>query len=205
MGAIQLPDAEAAADYDCRQKRTWPKYGIATVALTACLLLARHTSTHPLHELDVHRLSDGLKCPPQPQPIVPGIPFTQADNRSYGDATAQRLGAAVRYETVSYDDNGPVESDPRWKAFGDFRLHLFDVFSDVFEHPSVTLETVNTYGILTTVQGSDQSLKPLLLTSHFDVVPVEAATVSRWSHPPFSGAHDGRYVYGRGAAYVLHL
>ena len=198
MGAIQLRDAEAV--YNGRQRRNWPKYGIAAVALTACLLLARNTSTHPLPELDVHRLSDGLKCPAQPQPIVPGIPFTQADNQTYRDATAQRLGEAVRYESVSYDDNGPVESDPRWKTFADFRSHLFDTFSDVFEDPSVTLETVNTYGILTTVQGSDQSLKPLLLTSHFDVVPVEAATVSRWSHPPFSGAYDGRYVYGRGAA-----
>ena len=203
MGAIQLPDVEAEADDNGRQRRNWPKYGIAAVGLTACLLLARSTSTHL--DRDVLILSDGLKCPAQPQPIVPGIPFTQADNRTYRDATSQRLGAAVRYETVSYDDNGPVESDPRWKTFADFRSHLFNTFSDVFEHPAVTLETVNTYGILTTVQGSDTSLKPLLLTSHFDVVPVENATVSRWSHPPFSGAYDGQYVYGRGAACVLHL
>ncbi|MDO8520152.1 MAG: M20/M25/M40 family metallo-hydrolase [Deltaproteobacteria bacterium] len=38
--------------------------------------------------------------------------------------------------------------------------------------------------------------KPLLLTSHLDVVPVEA---EKWSHPPFSGEiHDG-CVWGRGA------
>lgn len=37
----------------------------------------------------------------------------------------------------------------------------------------------------------------LLLLSHTDVVPV--TDVSKWKHPPFSGAIEGGWLYGRGA------
>jgi Gly-Xaa carboxypeptidase len=32
-----------------------------------------------------------------------------------------------------------------------------------------------------------------------DVVPVEAHTIPDWTHPPYSGHNDGRFVWGRGA------
>jgi acetylornithine deacetylase/succinyl-diaminopimelate desuccinylase-like protein len=38
--------------------------------------------------------------------------------------------------------------------------------------------------------------KALILLSHIDVVPANAA---RWTQPPFSGARDGGYIWGRGA------
>jgi acetylornithine deacetylase/succinyl-diaminopimelate desuccinylase-like protein len=44
------------------------------------------------------------------------------------------------------------------------------------------------------VSGSDE--KALLLASHIDVVP---AIASEWTKPPFSGARDGGYIWGRGA------
>jgi len=39
------------------------------------------------------------------------------------------------------------------------------------------------------------SKRPLLLMGHTDVVNVDAA---KWTHPPFSAAVEGGYVYGRG-------
>ncbi len=41
----------------------------------------------------------------------------------------------------------------------------------------------------------DGSRRPLLLSGHVDVVPVERA---HWSHDPFGGEIDGGYVWGRG-------
>ena len=38
--------------------------------------------------------------------------------------------------------------------------------------------------------------RPLLIMAHTDVVNVDA---SKWTHPPFSAAREGGYVYGRGA------
>jgi Gly-Xaa carboxypeptidase len=71
----------------------------------------------------------------------------------------------------------------------------------------VNVTIVNKLAILTTVQGSDASLKPLMLMSHFDVVPAPKETYSRWTYPPFSGAIDdeGKYVHGRGAGDCKNL
>lgn len=40
------------------------------------------------------------------------------------------------------------------------------------------------------------SKRPLLILGHTDVVNVDPA---KWTHPPFSAAREGGYVYGRGA------
>jgi Gly-Xaa carboxypeptidase len=53
-----------------------------------------------------------------------------------------------------------------------------------------------------TVEGSDSSLQPILLTAHQDVVPVENEILDQWEHPPFSAYYDesSGYLYGRGAS-----
>jgi carboxypeptidase PM20D1 len=52
------------------------------------------------------------------------------------------------------------------------------------------------------IEGKDKSLRPYLLTAHFDVVPASPAgsSDSEWTHGPFSGhlSSDGQ-IYGRGA------
>jgi Gly-Xaa carboxypeptidase len=49
-------------------------------------------------------------------------------------------------------------------------------------------------------KGSDESLKPLLLMAHQDVVPVEPTTVDQWAYPPYSGHYDGERIWGRGSS-----
>jgi Gly-Xaa carboxypeptidase len=91
---------------------------------------------------------------------------------------------------------------PRWDVFYDFHKWLFEAYPGVFKHESVNVTIVNKLAILTTVNGSDPTLKPLLLMSHFDVVPAPKETYSRWTYPPFSGTIDEerKFVYGRGAS-----
>lgn len=48
-------------------------------------------------------------------------------------------------------------------------------------------------------QGSDPALKPILLTAHQDVVPVDPHTVDQWLQPPYSGLYDGKWIWGRGS------
>ena len=48
-------------------------------------------------------------------------------------------------------------------------------------------------------QGEASDLNPILLTAHYDVVPVRADADSIWQESPFSGKIDGDYVWGRGA------
>ncbi|KAN0115631.1 carboxypeptidase S [Russula decolorans] len=108
------------------------------------------------------------------------------------------LGGAVRIPTESYDSMGPIGEDKRWEAFGPFQDYLVRSFP--LSHKGLTLTKVNTYGLLYEWKGSDDSLKPLLLAAHQDVVPVEPETVDKWEHPPYSGYYDGQFVWGRGSS-----
>lgn len=62
----------------------------------------------------------------------------------------------------------------------------------------MSLDKVNRFGLVYTIEGSDPSLKRLMLAAHQDVVPV--ADASTWTYPPFSGHFDGRWLWGRGAS-----
>jgi acetylornithine deacetylase/succinyl-diaminopimelate desuccinylase-like protein len=50
--------------------------------------------------------------------------------------------------------------------------------------------------LIARIEGRDSSRPPLLISSHTDVVPVEAA---KWSRPPFSAEIADGCVWGRGA------
>ncbi|KAJ7115872.1 hypothetical protein C8R44DRAFT_216220 [Mycena epipterygia] len=110
----------------------------------------------------------------------------------------EKLGAAVRVPTETYDDMLPVGQDPRWNTFQE----LLDVLETSFPvvYSSLRVTKVNTYGLVFHWQGSDTSLKPLLLAAHQDVVPVDPETVDQWLQPPYSGHYDGTWVWGRGSA-----
>ncbi len=114
------------------------------------------------------------------------------------ESSVTRLAGSVQVRTESFDDLGPVGEDPRWDIMYDFQKFLKATFPRVHEH--MHAETVNTHGLLYTWKGSDKRLKPLLLMAHQDVVPVPNATVSAWTHPPFSGYYDGKSVWGRGSS-----
>lgn len=108
----------------------------------------------------------------------------------------KRLSAAVKCPTESFDDNGDVDEDPRWRTFDGFHDTLKDLFPLLHSH--AVLEKVNRYGLVYTFQGASRHLKPLLLTAHQDVVP--ASSLSKWTYPPFEPHYDGKYLWGRGSS-----
>ncbi len=65
-------------------------------------------------------------------------------------------------------------------------------------HHRMTREFVNTIGLVYTIQGTNPSLKPIMLAAHQDVVPINDEQA--WKYPPFSGHFDGRWLWGRGAS-----
>ncbi len=56
------------------------------------------------------------------------------------------------------------------------------------------------YRSLYTYTGSHPHLQPILLMAHTDVVPVNPATLSQWTHPPFNGTISDGWIWGRGSA-----
>ena len=61
---------------------------------------------------------------------------------------------------------------------------------------------MNKYSLVYTWEGTDKSLKPIMICSHLDVVPApennENASMN-WTHPPFAGKVVDGEIWGRGA------
>lgn len=109
------------------------------------------------------------------------------------------LAGAVQVDTQVVDHLPDVDEAPElWRNFGDFHSYLEKAFPKV--HEVLEIFKVNTYGLVFYWKGLDEKLKPLMLTAHQDVVPVQKETLSDWTYPPFEGHYDGKYVYGRGAS-----
>ena len=92
-----------------------------------------------------------------------------------------------------------MHEKPRWAVFHGFHAWLFRTYPAVFTSEAVTVTKINTLALLVEIKGSDSALKPLMLASHMDVVPVENRTLDRWTYPPFDGKYDGEFIHGRGA------
>ncbi|KAK0497225.1 hypothetical protein EDD18DRAFT_1161183 [Armillaria luteobubalina] len=108
------------------------------------------------------------------------------------------LGGAVRVPTESYDDLLPVGYDERWNIFSELHEYLERSFPRVYD--TLHVAKINTYSLILHWQGSQNHLKPILITAHQDVVPVDPTTVDQWIHPPYSGHFDGTWIWGRGCA-----
>ncbi|KAL5537075.1 hypothetical protein ACEPAF_898 [Sanghuangporus sanghuang] len=148
---------------------------------------------------------EGTSVCPQVEPKEPSAHkelFQELDDLFRTDDfrlhTYESLGGAVRVPTESQDEEKPPGEDPeQWKPFEELHAYLKSRFP--LMHSNLTVSKANSFSLIFHWQGSDESLKPILLTSHQDVVPVEPETASQWVHPPFSGYFDGEYIWGRGS------
>ncbi|ETW79160.1 Metallo peptidase M20 [Heterobasidion irregulare TC 32-1] len=141
---------------------------------------------------------------PQVDPIAPEIYAVLADaldeelsTEEYRLWAYESLGGAVRIPTETYDDLGKPGEDPRWET----RLLLHDYLQNRFPlvHANLLKTVVNQFALVYHWQGTDASLKPVLLTAHQDVVPVDPRTADQWIQPPYSGYFDGEWIWGRGS------
>ncbi|KAM0750795.1 carboxypeptidase S [Meredithblackwellia eburnea MCA 4105] len=177
--------------------------------LVALLLLARITFT--LLDLDIvqsiTRKTNPTTSPvvgcTQYQPRVPTINDKLDANKQIIFSEDYRLKSVgyhsglVQVRSESFDDSGPVGQDHRWDVFYNVEEYLQKTFPLV--HETMNLTKVNTHGLIFTWKGTEESLKPAMLMAHLDTVPVPHATLDYWTHPPWSGHYDGKYVYGRGS------
>jgi carboxypeptidase PM20D1 len=116
----------------------------------------------------------------------------QAPAPASDPAAIGRLSAAIRIPTISTEE-GPASPE----AIAAFQALLERSFPRV--HAELKRDAVAGGSLLYTWPGSDPNAPALLLAAHQDVVPVEAGSERDWQQPPFSGAVDGRFIWGRGA------
>ena len=105
---------------------------------------------------------------------------------------AQRLAGAIQFPTISYIDYTRTDT----AAFHGLHIYLQQKFPLVFQ--TLKWENVGDFSLLFEWTGRDPALRPVLLTGHMDVVPVEEGTLKAWSYPPFDGCIEEGYIWGRG-------
>lgn len=122
----------------------------------------------------------------------------------FANASLAKFSGAITYETESYD-NGPNPRDDirPWVKFFKFHDYLEKTFPVLYK--TVKVEKPNKINLLYTWEGSNPDLKPLFLTAHQDVVPVDPLSTGEWSYGPYSGHYDGEFVYGRGTVDCKNL
>ena len=106
---------------------------------------------------------------------------------------AQHLSEAIRFRTVSHqrpEDFEPVE----FEGFIDWVARTYPEVQE-----ALTLTRHGEYTLLYRWQGSDPALAPVLITGHYDVVPVIPGTDKLWNQPPYAGVVQDGIVWGRGA------
>ncbi|MEP1145057.1 MAG: M20 family peptidase [Henriciella sp.] len=125
-----------------------------------------------------------------PEITLPDVPAFDAN------IAAEHLGEAIRFRTVTVTSGDPrVGQEGPWLELQAWMEETYPTF-----HAAANKETIpGGYSLLYTWDGSDPSLDPILLMAHQDVVPVNIGTEGDWDAPPFSGAIQDGYVYGRGA------
>lgn len=134
----------------------------------------------------------------EPPPAVEAQATSTGVSEAAAAKAAEHLSAAIKLQTISWQRGATgAKADASAKAlidFHDFITATYPAFSK-----ATTREIVSGYSLLFTWQGSDEGLKPVLLMSHMDVVPVVAGTEDDWTHPPFAGDIADGSVWGRGA------
>ncbi|OUS27410.1 hypothetical protein A9Q99_14985 [Gammaproteobacteria bacterium 45_16_T64] len=143
---------------------------LTSIVLTRTLLVSRH-----VHEL------------PEP-PVKPAALVSQASTQKI----IHRFSQAIQFPTVSTWSDSDFKGEP----FQQLHRHIDRSFPAIAN--ALNKEIINQHSIVYTWQGSDPTLKPLLLLNHLDVVPVAPNNIKQWHYPPFSGAIADGYVWGRG-------
>ena len=103
------------------------------------------------------------------------------------------MSEAITFQTVSTGD----AATQNYRAFGSFVGWVKNTYP--LTANALNLEMVSEHTMLFKWRGSNAHLKPILLTAHYDVVPVSPGSQGGWTHPPFAGRVADGYVWGRGA------
>lgn len=109
------------------------------------------------------------------------------------NAAAQRLGAAVKLQTIASATDADQSADA-FRALHDLIAQSFPAF-----HAAAKREVVANYSLLYTWEGSDPKAPPIALLAHQDVVPIAPGTEGDWQVPPFSGTVKDGFIWGRGS------
>lgn len=105
---------------------------------------------------------------------------------------AARLSAFVQIPTLSQHDSTQLDR----AAFTDALRFLRQTYPQIFQHLQV--QVFADFSLLLHWPGIDDSLKPGLFMTHYDVIAPVQENLKQWDYPPFSGEISDGFIFGRG-------
>lgn len=201
--AVELKDTEKSGSKTSKPSRKGVMIAIALLVIVVLRFIGTNWSTWSTLIVGEDLSYEEELCPIYDK-IAPSFYYTDNStvehimkNEEFKKKSIEKLSNAVKIDTCVYDNSPEVSADPKyWAKFDKFHEYLESTFASVYK--SLKVETVNTYGLIFTWEGSDSSLKPILLTLHQDTVPVQEETIADWTYDPWSGYYDGNLIHGRG-------
>ncbi|MFZ5978597.1 MAG: M20/M25/M40 family metallo-hydrolase [Hydrotalea flava] len=109
------------------------------------------------------------------------------------DSAIVHMSRAVQIPTISPEDTLHIDT-LHFTQFNQFLTNAYPLI-----HQQLKRTVVNGYSYVYQWDGTDKTLAPIILMGHYDVVPVEQASVTMWQHPPFSGVVADSAIWGRGS------
>lgn len=106
------------------------------------------------------------------------------------DGTVSRLQEALRIKTISFENE--EDFDPsQFEAFNAFLADSYPLIDSLLDH-----RVFSQYSHLYKWEGSNGTLKPVVLMGHIDVVPI--ASPDKWTVDPFAAEIKDGKIWGRG-------
>ncbi|WP_167881136.1 M20 family peptidase [Leptospira gomenensis] len=108
------------------------------------------------------------------------------------DGAVNRLSKAVRFKTVSSFSDKDSNSD----QFQGINRHIETNYPLL--NAKLKRTKAGAFSFFYEWKGIDETLRPILLSVHSDVVDADSSTETSWSVPPFSGEVKEGFIWGRG-------
>ncbi len=106
------------------------------------------------------------------------------------DATIERLQEALRIKTISFENEADFDAT-QFEEFNQLLARNYPLIDSILDH-----KVFSQYSHLYQWQGSNRTLKPIVLMGHIDVVPI--ASPDKWSVDPFAATIKDGKIWGRG-------
>lgn len=127
-------------------------------------------------------------------------PLAEVPRREFsldGQRIAQHLSEAIRFRTISSQLEQP-QTRAQFEAFIDWLARTYPEVHSSMPPQRLGKKNGQEYTLLFTWPGRRADLPPVLLSAHYDVVPVIPGTEGEWEHPPYEGTVDQTHIWGRG-------
>ncbi|WP_186755869.1 M20 family peptidase [Echinicola salinicaeni] len=104
----------------------------------------------------------------------------------------ENFSKAIQIKTVSPENELDFDS-LQFQEFAEYLTSTYPLTDSLLKK-----KTFNSYSFLYKWQGTDSTLKPIILMGHLDVVPVIPENLADWREDPFGGEIINDTIWGRG-------